>query len=75
MVDRRLVSISEATTIVGVSRRTIYNWLAAGRIESVYTAGGGVRIYADTLFRARPPRPGAVIEVLGAVVEVDGDVE
>ena len=35
----------------GVSRRTIYNWIASGKIEYVRTAGGSVRIFVDTLWR------------------------
>jgi len=37
---------------VGVSRRTIYNWMAAGKVQYVRTAGGAVRIFEDTLWRA-----------------------
>jgi excisionase family DNA binding protein len=44
---------------VGVCRRTIYNWMQAGRIEWVRTAGGARRIFADSLFRPAEP---AVIE-------------
>ena len=36
---------------MGVSRRTIYNWMAAGKVEYVRTAGGAVRILEDTLWR------------------------
>lgn len=49
--ERRTVSIMQACDQVGVSRRTIYNWLAAGKVEYVRTAGGAVRIYLDTLYR------------------------
>ena len=41
----------KACELVGVSRRTIYNWLSAGKIEYVRTAGGSVRIFVDTLWR------------------------
>ena len=37
--------------MVGVSRRTIYNWIAGGKVQYVRTAGGSVRIFADTLWR------------------------
>lgn len=50
--NRRTVSIVKASEIVGVSRRTIYNWMANGKIEFVRTAGGNVRIFSDTLWRA-----------------------
>ena len=51
MLDRQTVSISRACDLVGVSRRTIYNWIASGKIQYVRTAGGSVRIFADTLWR------------------------
>jgi excisionase family DNA binding protein len=41
----------KACELVGVSRRTIYNWLSSGKIEYVRTAGGSVRIFVDTLWR------------------------
>ena len=41
----------KACEMVGVSRRTIYNWLSSGKIEYVRTAGGAVRIFVDTLWR------------------------
>ena len=52
-MERKTISIMKACELVGVSRRTIYNWLANGKIEYVRTAGGSVRIFADTLWR--PP--------------------
>lgn len=51
MLDRKTVSIPRACELVGVSRRTIYNWMAGGKVEYVRTAGGSVRIFADTLWR------------------------
>ena len=50
-VDRKTVSIMKACELVGVSRRTIYNWISSGKVEYVRTAGGSVRIFADTLWR------------------------
>jgi excisionase family DNA binding protein len=41
----------KACELVGVSRRTIYNWIAGGKVEYVRTAGGSVRIFVDTLWR------------------------
>jgi excisionase family DNA binding protein len=49
--DRKTVSIPRACELVGVSRRTIYNWIAGGKVQYVRTAGGSVRIFADTLWR------------------------
>lgn len=51
MVDRQTVSIMKACEMVGVSRRTIYNWIAAGKVEYIRTAGGSIRIFVDTLWR------------------------
>ena len=61
IVDRKTTSIMKACELVGVSRRTIYNWIASGKVEYVRTAGGSVRIFVDTLWRkpdqagSRPP--------------------
>ena len=52
-MDRQTVSIMKACEVVGVSRRTIYNWIAAGKVEYVRTAGGSIRIFADSLWRDR----------------------
>ena len=49
--DRKSISIMKACELVGVSRRTIYNWIASGKVEYVRTAGGSVRIFVDTLWR------------------------
>lgn len=50
--NRQTLSIQQASQQVGVSRRTIYNWIAAGKVEYVRTAGGAVRIFSDSLWRA-----------------------
>ena len=50
-MERETTSIMKACQLVGVSRRTIYNWLSSGKIEYVRTAGGSVRIFVDTLWR------------------------
>ena len=51
MTDRKTISIRKAFELVSVSRRTIYNWMASGKVEYVRTAGGSVRIFVDTLWR------------------------
>lgn len=58
IVERKTISIMKACELVGVSRRTIYNWIAGGKIEYVRTAGGSVRIFVDTLWRE--PRAAAL---------------
>ncbi|MBA2304813.1 MAG: excisionase family DNA-binding protein [Acidobacteria bacterium] len=57
IVERKTISIMKACDLVGVSRRTIYNWIAGGKVEYVRTAGGSVRIFVDTLWR-EPARAG-----------------
>ena len=56
-MDRQTLSIMKACETVGVSRRTIYNWISAGKVEYVRTAGGSIRIFADTLWRDAEARP------------------
>ena len=51
MAERQIVSIQQACEHVGVSRRTIHNWIRLGKVEYVRTAGGSIRIYTDTLLR------------------------
>ena len=59
MIERKTISIMKACELVGVSRRTIYNWIASGKVEYVRTAGGSVRIFVDTLWR-EPSRASAL---------------
>ncbi len=59
-MDRQTLSIMKACEAVGVSRRTIYNWISAGKVEFVRTAGGSIRIFTDTLWRDAAARPRAM---------------
>jgi excisionase family DNA binding protein len=68
-MERQTLSIMKACEVVGVSRRTIYNWISAGKVEYVRTAGGSIRIFADTLWRdASTAAPQAAEEASRAVV-------
>ena len=68
-MDRQTLSIMKACEAVGVSRRTIYNWISAGKVEYVRTAGGSIRIFADTLWRdARPSSGSGSVETRTASV-------
>ena len=63
-MERQTVSIMKTCQMVGVSRRTIYNWIAAGKVEYLRTAGGSVRIFVESLWRdpnggTRPMSPNA----------------
>jgi excisionase family DNA binding protein len=62
MLDRKTVSIPRACELVSVSRRTIYNWIASGKIQYVRTAGGSVRIFEDTLWREPESNDDALAE-------------
>lgn len=45
------VSVNTACDLLGVSRRTIYNWMNGGKVEWFETPGGSRRIIKETLFR------------------------
>ena len=45
------VTIRQACALVHVSRRTIYNWIAAGKIDYKRTAGGHIRILTESLWQ------------------------
>jgi len=49
--NERWINIMRAASECGVSRRTIYNWLNAGRLKTKRTAGGCLRIDASSLWR------------------------
>lgn len=47
---KRIVSLMQACDIIGVSRRTLYNWIQDNKVDWVRTASGSIRIVEDTLF-------------------------
>src|SRR5436190_1010574 len=73
-VERKTISIMKACELVGVSRRTIYNWLSSGKIEYVRTAGGSVRIFVDTVSSALEAMATAkdIRRAAAAPAELDG---
>jgi excisionase family DNA binding protein len=40
----------KACELTGKSRRTIYDWIAAGKVEYVRSELGSIRIFVDTLW-------------------------
>jgi excisionase family DNA binding protein len=51
-IDRhfgRTVSIDQAAGILGVSRRTVYNRIRTGRLQTIRTLGGSQRVVVDSL--------------------------
>jgi excisionase family DNA binding protein len=49
MSDRKTVNVNQACEIAGVSRRTIYNWMWAKKLDVLRTPGGSPRLYVDQL--------------------------
>jgi excisionase family DNA binding protein len=45
----RSVSLDHAAELLGVSRRTIYNWIRENRLRTVRTAGGSQRVLVESL--------------------------
>ena len=52
--QRRTFSIIQVCDKLGVSRRTVYNWINAGKVEYVRTPGGKIQIFADSLWQQDP---------------------
>ena len=50
MMDRQTMSIREACELARISRWTIHSWIRSNEVEYVRTAGGQVRVYADSLW-------------------------
>lgn len=49
--DRQTCNVKRACQIAGVCRRTLYNWMKAGKVEYLVTAGHSRRVFIDTLLR------------------------
>jgi excisionase family DNA binding protein len=54
----RSVSLDQAAEILGVSRRTIYNRIRDGRLETIRTLGGSQRVLVDSMHRMFDRRRG-----------------
>lgn len=46
----RSVSIDQAAALLGVSRRTIYNRIRDGRLQTIRTLGGSQRVLVESLY-------------------------
>lgn len=49
--DAAFLTILQAAALVGVSKRTVYNWLNRSLIEFHRTPSGSVRILATSLIK------------------------
>ena len=48
----RSVSLDQACQILQVSRRTVYNWIREGRLQTIRTLGGSQRVLVDSVRQA-----------------------
>jgi len=51
----RSVSLDHAARILGVSQRTVYNWIRVGRLRTIRTIGGSQRVLLDSLRSLNTP--------------------
>ena len=49
----RSVSLDHAAQMLGVSRRTIYNRIREGRLQTIRTLGGSQRVLLDSMHNQR----------------------
>ena len=49
----RSVSLEHAAELLGVSRRTIYNRIREGRLQTIRTLGGSQRVLLDSIADTR----------------------
>jgi len=49
----RSVSLDHAAKLLGVSRRTIYNRISEGRLQTIRTLGGSQRVLLDSVLALR----------------------
>jgi excisionase family DNA binding protein len=49
----RSVSLDHAAELLGVSRRTIYNRIREGRLQTIRTIGGSQRVLIDSMSETR----------------------
>ena len=50
----RSVSLDHAAALLGVSRRTIYNRIREGRLQTIRTLGGSQRVVLDSVHLVSP---------------------
>lgn len=56
-MDRETLSIKQAAAQSRVCRRTLYNWMARGKLEYTRTPSGTRRVYVDSLLQHAVPLP------------------
>ena len=58
VVDDRWLTYTQAAQETGTSRRTLQQWIAAGKLDARRTITGGVRIRAGSLWQSETRRVG-----------------
>jgi excisionase family DNA binding protein len=53
----RSVSIDQTAQLLGVSRRTVYNRIRDGKLQTIRTLGGSQRVLMTSVEEMRRPRP------------------
>jgi excisionase family DNA binding protein len=53
----RSVSLDHAAQLLGVSRRTIYNRIRDGRLQTIRTVGGSQRVLIESMLHTRRHMP------------------
>ncbi len=48
----RSVSLDQACELLQVSRRTVYNWIREGRLQTIRTLGGSQRVLIESVRQA-----------------------
>jgi excisionase family DNA binding protein len=48
----RSVSLDQACQMLQVSRRTVYNWIREGRLQTIRTLGGSQRVLVESVRQA-----------------------
>ena len=65
----RSISLDDAATLLGVSRRTIYNRIRDGRLQTIRTLGGSQRVLLGSMQEAQATsawrRPAAPVPAEG----------
>jgi len=51
----RSISLDHAAELLGVSRRTIYNRIREGRLQTIRTLGGSQRVLVESVEELRSP--------------------
>lgn len=53
---KRYLTLDETCALLNVSRRTVYNWIALGKVVSACNPGGGRYIDYDSIVMTPSPR-------------------